>query len=737
LNHLIDRRIALPIFLRVSLFIAAAGSVVLQFTVFAGTSGFEKWVLIMVAASLAIAGATIGSAWQRAGTIAAIFVFGSTAQLGLTYHPFLPIPTFYLSLSDATSACLIAMVGLQAIVTVWCLSTDSALRALIRFVASLGWLRSMVFGGLMLGVSATSFKFMQKQEWGALFQQFGLAGAFILLNILTVFAFARSLPKQGLADVSDRIMRSVSLPGAAPHIRPLDRYLPALVALWVITACSIISLFAFQRTPHVPDEVAYLFQAKYFLMGRIHVPVPPNLDALGFEFLDVAGDRWFSIFPPGWPLFLALGVFAGLAWLVNPVLAGGSILLAHKYCLRISDRSTANVTILLMAASPWLLAMSGSLMGHTVTLFLLVASWLLLVKSREEGSILSAVGAGALMGLLFLARPLDGLTVGTLTGLWCLTALRDVSGWRIVLGYGLGCVAVGALIFPYDYYLIGDPLAHPINRYFDRVWHPGANRLGFGPDIGPPHQWGGYDLYPGHSPSEAVINAQNYGYSLNTELFGWGTGSLMLVFVHLVWGRITRNDVYMIALCIVLMAVFGLYWFTATYYIGPRYLFLMLLPLTILTVRGIGTLRHRLTGAICAAALPGRRLGMAIALLCFVGAGVLTSYRSVTRYFEARGVHADIHSIMAEHDLRGALVFVRQVGNVWDARADREFGSAFMYNAPDFSGTGPIFARDLGPASNKAVAANYPDRPIYFILGRSKTVDRARLIRGPVTRESL
>ena len=64
----------------------------------------------------------------------------------------------------------------------------------------------------------------------------------------------------------------------------------------------------------------------------------------------------FSIFPPGWPAFLAVGVALGAGWLVNPLLAAACVPLAHRVFLGLADRRTADVGVTLMAVSPAVLA---------------------------------------------------------------------------------------------------------------------------------------------------------------------------------------------------------------------------------------------------------------------------------------------------------------------------------------------------------------------------------------------
>jgi 4-amino-4-deoxy-L-arabinose transferase-like glycosyltransferase len=382
-----------------------------------------------------------------------------------------------------------------------------------------------------------------------------------------------------------------------------------------------------------------------------------------------------------------------------------------------------------MAVSPWYIALSASLMGHTVTLTLLLGSWTLLLVARERRKFIFALAAGLLAGLIFITRPLDGLILGGLTGLWTLGFLTDRSRWPLVVGFGLGCIVTGALLFPYNAYLTGDPLLMPLQNYLDELWHPGANRFGFGPDIGPDIRWGSLDLYRGHGLVEAVANSQHSAYSMNVELFGWGVGSLALVFVHCLWGRWTRLDRYMLVILVLSIAVAGLYWFNGSYYIGPRYWFMAFLPLVVLTAGGLRTMVSLLqaTGTV---ARPAQRVGVVVAVLCVIAMTSFVSWRGVTKYHEHRGYHADYRDLIEQHNLRDALIFVKGEG-------DAELGSAFAFTTPDPRRPGPVFARDLGPERNKAVSDSLPDRQIYFVTGRVQRTDRIRIVEGPVTREML
>ena len=71
------------------------------------------------------------------------------------------------------------------------------------------------------------------------------------------------------------------------------------------------------------------------------------------------------------------------------------------------------------------------------------------------------------MGFLFLVRPLDGLIIGFLTGLWCLRYLLGKGGMLQVVAYCLGCVLIGSLVFPFNAALTGEMLTTPLNNYIE------------------------------------------------------------------------------------------------------------------------------------------------------------------------------------------------------------------------------------------------------------------------------
>ena len=498
------------------------------------------------------------------------------------------------------------------------------------------------------------------------------------------------------------------------------RHVPWFVAVWVVVVSGCLSSVVFERVPVIQDSVSYLFQAKYFSTGQLYLPAPADAEAFAVSHLINDGVKWYAYGFPGWPALLALGVLAGVPWLVNPVIGGLCVLIAHLLVRRLYGWRVAHAVVFLLALSPWFLVMSANHMSHSATLLWILLGWLALERARVTQAIGWALVAGCCLGALFLTRPIDGLITGGVLGLSALGLGARRLAMRALASFVFGAVAVGGLIFPYNLVLTGDPLYTPHSKWTDERFYPGADRIGFGPDIGNVG-WDHLDPFPGHGVVDVVINLNKNLYQTHFELFGWMFGSLFFVLLLLVWREIRGPDRLPLALVLATAGGLSPFWFSGGPDFGARYWYPMLLPLTVLTVRGVEAVQRRLaahhgpTGSL--------RVSAFIAAATLAGALNVVPWKAITKYHRYRGMSADVARLATANEFGRSLVFVRVEDTEGRHILDTtDYAAAFVWNPPtlDPDSKDPIYAFDAGDEHRLVVQSAFPGRHVWFV-GRMGT----------------
>ena len=640
------------------------------------TALIDRWYFAIGAVALMFFGLCARRDAVLFGVLAFVLIMGGAAQLYVT-DP-LWFPALHLQPKNWKEWATVGVLATEALVAVAVLVRVGIAHILIEAHERLGVGKVILFILITGLLSVPLLGFMAR----------GAAGAYTAHVVVGI----------GLTAIHLMVLAAMSQ--VKSPISGLYRLSPLVPAAVTLVVSLILSWYAFERMPHVEDEVAYLFQARTFAGGALTVPLPPAaaLPGLDYYLFEATGDRWYAATAPGWPAALALGVAAGVPWLVNPILAALSVLLAHAIASRLADRDQADLVAMMMGASPWLLAMAASLMTHTLTLFLMLLAWWLLL--RAEGSsqhwVRRLLIAGLAMGWIFATRPLDGVVIGGISGVWLLARSRSVPRAAV---YAAGCLATGGLALLYNAHITGYALSQPLTVYIDRTWGEGANAYGFGDKIGPPGGWGWLDLWPGHSLSEAVVNTLTLLSSLEFEMMGWSVGSLALILAFLLWQRPNRADLAMIVVIVAVIAAMFFYWFADSYYIGPRYWFLAAFPLFYLSARGYQAIRERFPE-------DGRdayvRIDSVFWYACVFGFCVFLPWRAVTKYYEYGNFHPTVREDAASGQFDGAVVLVAKNGDA---------GSALMLNDPWLRGT--IYLNDTGDNLDEAaIQAAFPDRKI-------------------------
>lgn len=539
--------------------------------------------------------------------------------------------------------------------------------------------------------------------------------------LLTVLLLARSLDDAAVPAIDRHIGRWLGGEGGPGRGRLLEPFALACAGAVLVT-CALLAVVVYERMPHVPDEIVYLLQARYFAAGRLQLPAPPVPAAFDIDLIHYEPTRIFSPLPPGWPALLAVGVALGVPWLVNPLLAALGIVLAHALLQRLMPARAARLATLLLATSPWFLFLGMSLMTHAATLACALAAALGIAVAQERRAAWPAALAGVAVGIVALIRPLEGVAVALGLGVWSLWVTHRAFRLLPSVALTLATAATAALNFPYNRALSGDPRRFPVMMYVDKYYHPGANDMGFGPERG--MGWGGLDPWPGHGLRDVVLNTLLNGAATNLELFGWACGSLVLLVAVVASRRAQRLEWAMVAAIALVVVLHAFYWFGGGPDFAARYWYLIIVPAVVLTARAPALLFGRGTPAATRAT---------VGMLALTAGALVTwmPWRSVEKYHGFRYMTADMRRFVAEHDLGAALVLVR-------GRRHPDYHQAALENPMDLrDATRPVFAWDRTAAIRRAAVAAYPDRPVYVVDGPTITGGGFRIVAGPLPPGSL
>lgn len=370
------------------------------------------------------------------------------------------------------------------------------------------------------------------------------------------------------------------------------RWVPLVLAALVFVAAWRILAGVFWDYPFSGDEFAYLFQADVFSHGALIEPSPPMPAFYQCNNI-INNGRWYAIYPPGWPLLLAVGERAAAVDVVAPAAAACALLVLFALGRELFGARAAVFGVLLLAVSPAFILNAASYFSHQgQLLFSAAAIWLFLRARRARGSLLLPLASGLALGLAVLTRPLDCGPLVVAMALWHVALERTEPGelrsMRLLL-IPLAAGMVSAVLLVCNLQQTGDPFTSGYNVDY------GTGVLGVG----------------GHSAAAGVLNTL---YSSSRALV-WGAPLMAELVVVCLWWRFDTHVAMLVGYATLTAIAFAFYFNLGQVEYGARYYLCAWAFLTLVAGAGADALLRRWRTSA------RQVVGVALFLAIFAGGG--------------------------------------------------------------------------------------------------------------------
>ncbi len=303
--------------------------------------------------------------------------------------------------------------------------------------------------------------------------------------------------------------RAVAAPDAKLALAPqVTRRTFLTVCAFAAAALSLGYVALYLRGgPRIIDATSYFLQGRALSEGHLSWSIPEPSASFRGRFLllrEGSPDRIAGIFPPGYPLLLALGFAIGAPMVVGPALAAALALATYGLARELArdarlpaerTEAVARTAALLSIACAALRYHTADTMAHAASALGMTLAMTAALAGRRRAPDGSAVVTGfflAGLGVGFVAatRLASAVPIACVVGALAIGA-RPRARALVVLALG---VAPGlALLVFAQHAATGDALASTQRAYYAIADGPaGCFRYGFGPGIGCLHEHGDF-----------------------------------------------------------------------------------------------------------------------------------------------------------------------------------------------------------------------------------------------------
>ncbi len=439
------------------------------------------------------------------------------------------------------------------------------------------------------------------------------------------------------------------------------------------------------------DEHSCYFMAQYLAAGKLWADPPALKSFFEVTHIGMIDGKWFSVYPPGWPLVWAAGLKLHLKDLLNPLLTALSIYPLMKVGEKIYGRGTALLFFPLLLVSPFFLLNGAAYYSHNLCLLQMTLFFYSVMKWRESSKAAWIVLAGFLLGFAAGTRYLTAAAMAFPVILWLLKILiteMNPRNLKAAFLFTFFFLILNAFHLYYNFQITGNFL-NPPNHFLHS-----HEKLGFNSDYTP-------------------LTGLQYLYERFLYLIDWTPPGLVILFLFtLITARIHASwDLLLKGAVVLLPAGYFFYYSWGGNQYGPRYLF-EAYPFLVLGVSGWLSAQWKKT--------PGSRKMLAGLVTAMLLASLPLAIKHLSFYRKATGERKAAYTLAESEVPRPAVVFLS--GFLGDLRVMAPDDTARNSPFPDTSQI--LFVRDLG-SENVKLAELFPNRH-YYRISYDKSTGRPR-----------
>ena len=481
------------------------------------------------------------------------------------------------------------------------------------------------------------------------------------------------------------------------------------IPLFALFAGIALRLFVFRNIPHIQDSIHYQMIAQWMINGRLSHPPLVSYEFYRYIYFIGSPTTFYSLFLPGYPLFLAPFLALHLSWLANPLLLAITILITGKLAEKMGGKELSTLTMIFALCSSFVVFMSGTGMAHNFTALLTVATVYLFynliytipAKKASKQEVITPLAIGFMIGWLLVTRPQNAIFLSAALLPFALyfgknhpkRAMLYLLLTTIPFALWLGTLMI------YNHHFTGSPLTFIQDIYFNYS-EPTlfCHRLGMGKGCFKSN----WDVLPpgGLSPTHAVFVTWKRLTSLSMNLLAH---PMTLIFPVVAFFPLTdkNNRKFLLPASLFLTSVFGyfFFYFDANVF-GPRYYYETTFFLLIMLAAGVLKLPkiypQRVVKYSIIAFFP---------ILFFFHFTTVVPRLIETYHHGFWDVNAQLHDEVKRLNIHNAIVFINP---------QKLIGSGIaVMDMSNIEGNDIIYARDLGEEENTALMTRFPTRKFY------------------------